>query len=115
MLHSLFPIPYSLFACSRGLLAALGGGAALDDAHDVGLLHDQEIFAIDLYLGARPFAEQHDVAGLPFGRDALAGIVERTRADGDDFAFLRLLLGGLGDADAAGGLLLFLHAAAQHA
>jgi hypothetical protein len=34
------------------------------DAHDVGLLHDQEFLAVDLDLGARPFAEQHPVTGL---------------------------------------------------
>src|SRR5262249_37941547 len=42
-------------------------------------------------------------------------LVEGTRADGDDFAFLRLLLGGVGDDDAAGGLLILLDAADDHA
>ena len=36
-------------------------------------------------------------------------------ADGDDFAFLRLFLGGVGDDDAAGGFLIFLDAADDHA
>src|SRR5260370_38137679 len=36
-------------------------GGAFDDAHDVGLLHDQEFLAIELHLGAGPLAEQHAV------------------------------------------------------
>src|ERR1700754_1595204 len=41
--------------CLRSLLA---GGGALDDTHDVGLLHDQKVFALDLDFGARPLAEK---------------------------------------------------------
>src|ERR1700753_148546 len=41
---------------------ALGGlllrSAAFDDAHDVGLLHDQELLTIQLHFGAGPLAEQ---------------------------------------------------------
>ena len=49
------------------------------------------------------------------GGDALAVVVERAGADGDDFAFLRLLLNGVGDDDAAGGLLILFDAADDHA
>src|ERR1700751_5357409 len=42
----------------------LGGGDAFDDAHDVGLLHDEELLAVDLDFGAAPLAEQDPVAGL---------------------------------------------------
>jgi hypothetical protein len=41
--------------------------ALVDDAHDVGFLHDQKVFAVDLDLGSRPFAEQDEVAGLRRG------------------------------------------------
>ncbi len=88
---------------------------ALDDAHDVGLLHDQEVLAVDLDLGARPLAEQDAVADLDVERDELAGLVAGAGADGDDLAFLRLLLGGVGNDDAAGGLLFGLDAADDHA
>ena len=88
---------------------------AFDDAHDVGLLHDEELLAVDLDLGARPLAEQDAVAGLDVERDELAGFVAGARADGDDLAFLRLLLGGVGNDDAAGGLLFGLDAANDHA
>ena len=54
--------------------------------------------------------------GLDLERIALAGLlVQQARADRDDFAFLRLFLGGLGDDDAAGGLGVFLDAADDHA
>ena len=71
-------------AALSGLL--LGGAAALDHAHDVALLHDQEILAVDLHFGARPFAEQHGVADLQIDRDQLAALVAAAWADGDDFA-----------------------------
>src|SRR5215217_3817348 len=94
---------------SRGLL--LGGGGAFDDAHDVGLLHDQEILAVDAHFRAGPLAEQHAVAGLDIEGLDLAVLVARAGADGDDLALLRLLLGGIGNDDAALCLLLRLDAA----
>src|SRR5271166_2626704 len=64
---------------------ALGGGrGALDDAHDVGLLHDQEFLAIQLHLGAGPLAEQDAVLFLDVERHQLAGLVAGARADGED-------------------------------
>src|SRR5271154_7187407 len=91
----------------RGLAPA---DLLVEHAHDVGLLHDQELLAVDLDLGARPFAEQHAVADLDVDRDQLAGLVAATRADADDFALGRLFLGGVGDDDAAGGLFLGIDA-----
>src|SRR5215204_1291418 len=44
------------------------GDGLLDDAHDVGFLHDQEILTVDFDLGPRPLAEQHAVAGLEVDR-----------------------------------------------
>src|SRR5258708_29972721 len=87
---------------SGGLLL---GDALFDDAHDVALLHDQELFAVDLDLGARPFAEQHSVADLE-----LAGLVAAAGANRDHFALGGLFLGGVGNDDAAGGLLFGLDA-----
>src|SRR5205085_9352626 len=58
-----------------------------DHAHDVGLLHDQEVLAVKLHLRARPFAEQHAVAGVEVDRDQLAALVAPARADSDDLAF----------------------------
>src|SRR6478609_6091488 len=87
-----------------GLGGFLLRGGALDDAENVALLHDQEILAVDLDLGAAPLAEQHAVADLEIDRDQLAGLVAAARANGDDFALGGLFLGGVGDDDAASGL-----------
>src|SRR5438876_11723810 len=79
-------------------------------AHDVGLLHDQEFLAVELDLGARPFAEQHAVADLDVDRDQLAGLVAAARTDGDHLALGGLFLGGVRNDDAAPGLLFGVRA-----
>src|SRR6185312_5283430 len=104
----------AMFSVSRlsGLLL-LGG--LVDHAHDVGLLHDQEVLAIELDLGTRPFAEQDAVARLDIERMQGAALVARAGAGGDDFAFHRLFLRGVGNDDAAGGLRLLLDTTDQDA
>src|SRR5262249_37650295 len=87
----------------RGLLL---GDRLVDHAHDVGLLHDQEFLAVDLDLGAGPFAEQHAVADLDVDGNELAALVAAARTNRDHFALGRLLLRGVGNDDAAGGLLI---------
>src|SRR3979490_420824 len=86
-----------------GLL--LGGGKIGENAHDVALLHDQQLLAVELDLGARPFAEQHAVADLEVDRDQLAGLIKAARTDGGDFALRGLFLGTVRNDDAALGLL----------
>jgi len=44
------------------------GGGLVEHAHDVGFLHDNEVLAIELDLGARPLAEEHAVARLDVER-----------------------------------------------
>src|SRR5689334_25361399 len=92
-------------AASRGLLARL---EVDQHAHDVAFLHDQVFDAVELDLGARPFAEQHPVAGLDIDGNELARLVAAAGADGDDFALARLLLGIAGDDDSGSGLALGL-------
>src|SRR5215203_3297149 len=87
----------------RGLLL---GQRLVDHAHDVGLLHDQELLAVDLDLGAGPLAEQHAVADLEVDRNELAGFVAAAWAYGENLALRRLLLRGVWNDDAAGGLFL---------
>src|SRR4029077_17470939 len=77
------------------------GARSGDHAHDVGLLHDQEFLAVELDLGARPFAEQHAIAGFQVHRNKLAVFVTAAGAHGDDFALLRLLFVGVRNDDAA--------------
>src|SRR5512136_541208 len=95
------------FGCPRRAAASRGLLARLDvdqHAHDVAFLHDQILDAVELDLGAGPFAEQHPVAGRDIDRNELAGLVASAGADGDDFALARLLLGAVGDDDAGSGL-----------
>src|SRR4051794_5066768 len=82
----------------------------LQHAHDITLLHNEELLAVDLDLGAGPLAEQDAVARLQVDRHQLAGLIARAGADGDHFALLRLLGGGVGYDDAAGRLGLALDA-----
>src|SRR3546814_16072645 len=85
--------------------------SGLDDSEDVAFLHDQQVFTVDLDLGARPLAEQDLVAGLDVERRHLAVLGLGASPGGDDFAFLRLFLGGIGNDNAAGRLFLSLAAA----
>src|SRR5512132_1556294 len=96
-------------------LRELGLRLLFDDAEEIGFFHDQQLLAVDLDLRAGPLAEQHPVACLDVERDQLAILVAPTRADCDDFTFLRLLLRGVGDDDAALGLFFLLDALDDHA
>ena len=77
-----------------GLL--LGGGDVGENAHDVALLHDQQVRAVDLDFGARPFAEQHAVTDLDVDGNELAGLVTATGSNSDDLTLRGLFLGGIG-------------------
>src|SRR5882672_8701424 len=94
---------------------ACGDGIALDDAHDVRFLHDDELFPVDFDFGPRPFAEQHAVADLDVQRVNLAVLRTGARPDRDDLALGRLFLCRVGNEDPAGGLLILLDAADQDA
>ena len=64
-------------AQSGGLLLGLG----LDQhPHNVTLFHDEVLDAIELDLGARPFAEQDAVADPNVDGDELAALVAATKA-----------------------------------
>src|SRR5271169_6492109 len=82
------------------------GFASGDHAHDVRLLHDEEVVAVELHFRAGPLAEQHAVAGFHAHDDQLAVFVAAARTDGDNFALLRLLLYRVGNDDAALGFFL---------
>ena len=55
----------------------------LDDAENLFLAHDQELFAVDLDLGSRVFAKENLVAGLDVEREDLPLVVGFTFADRD--------------------------------
>src|ERR1700709_2641502 len=67
------------------------GGSAFDDAEQVALLHNQQLFAVELDLGARPLTEHHPVPGLHIQRDEGAGLVARAWAGSNDLTLHRLL------------------------
>src|SRR6266550_988798 len=102
----LLEFPVSVMRPKRLLL----GYCLLQHAHNVGLLHDQEILAVNLHLGAGPFAEQHAIALLEVDRNELAGLVAAARSDGNNLALRRLLLGAVRDEDAASGLGIGINA-----
>src|SRR3954451_11891424 len=80
------------------------GGSGLcsgQHAHDVGLLHDQQLLVVELNLSARPFAEQHAVADPDVDRDQLAGLVTAARTDRGNFTLRGFFLGAIGNDDAA--------------
>src|SRR3546814_8011974 len=64
----------------------------VDHAEDVAFLHDEQVLAVDLDLGPRPFAEKDPVAGFHGEFDEIAVVIARAETDGDDFAFLRHFL-----------------------
>src|SRR3954471_11831908 len=100
---------------NRISLAMVGVSLLLDHAEDVFLAHHQVFLPVDLDLGPGVLGEQHAVARLDVQSADLAVLEDLPVADGDDLAFDGLLLGGVGDDDAALGLLLLLHALDDHA
>src|ERR1700676_4322710 len=100
---------------SSRLCGFLRRGGPIDHTHDVGFLHDHEVLAIELDLGARPLSEQHAVADLDVEWVQLAILVAHAWANGDDFALHRLFLRRVGDENAPGGLRLRLDTADQDA
>src|SRR5687768_3138599 len=86
---------------------SVGLRVLLDHRQHVFLMHDEDFVGIlaVLELVAGPGGEEHLVAGLQLHRHAGAGLdAELAGADGEDHPALRLLLGGVGEQDAAGGL-----------
>ena len=92
----------------------LFGGAGHDAEHFF-LAHDDEIFAVQLDLGAGILAEQDAVAFFHIEGVDLALLINFALANGDDFALLGLVLRGVRDDDATAGGFSFFHATDQNA
>jgi hypothetical protein len=75
--------------------------SADDDRQDVASRQHEELVSAELHLGAAVLAVQHPVAHGDVERHAVAVVVDAAGADGDDFALLGLLLGGVGDDEAS--------------
>jgi hypothetical protein len=88
------------------------GSAAVDDAHDLGSLHDDQLLAVDLDLAPSPLAEEDTIASLDIERVNLAVFA---KSDRDDVAFHRFFLGGVGSDDPSRCLRLLRAAPHDHA
>src|SRR5271157_927063 len=111
---------WSVASCQKELQLAsdsyllVGGflvlGGAFQDAKDFFLAHDQEVFAVNLDLGAGVLAKQDAVAFLHIEREGFAFAVGLAPAHRDHFALLRLVLGAVGNDDSATGGFGFFNA-----
>ena len=72
--------------------------------------HNEEIFAIDFDFRSGIFSEQNMIAGLDVQGENFAFIVRLAFTDGDNFAFLGLFLGGVGDDNATTNGFAFFNA-----
>src|SRR5260221_10106486 len=88
------------------LLCGLARGFLLDHAQEIRLLHDHELFPVQLDLGAGPFAEQHAITDPDVERVDLAVLGASARTDREDLTLPRLFLRGVGNDDTARGLRL---------
>ena len=75
------------------------------NGEEVVFAHDEVFLTIDFDFAAAVLAEQDAIASLDVEGDDLAEFIAGTRAGGDDLAFHRLFLGGVGNDDPASGLL----------
>src|SRR3954471_24792131 len=98
------PGPANSPPCSVPLWCKLLG--SIDDREHVILAHDHQLLAVELDLGAGVAGEDDLVAFLDVERGALAVVEAAGVADGPGLATLGLLLGGVGEHDAALGLAL---------
>src|SRR5664279_3993384 len=83
-------------------------GRAFQDAENFFFTHNEEVVAVDLDFRTGILAEQNAIACLHVEREGFTLVVALASADGDHFAFLRLVFGTVGDDDATpGGFGLF--------
>src|SRR3954447_7695728 len=81
----------------------------LDLGEDIGLAKDEQVLPVDDDLGAAVLGVEDFLSLADVERDALlAHVIPAAVAHSDDLALLRLLLGGVGEDDAAGGRRLLL-------
>ena len=73
----------------------------VEHREDFVFAHDQILLAVELDFLAGILAEQDEVAGLHIQRNPGAVVLHLAVAHGDDFALLRLFLGGIRDDDPA--------------
>src|SRR5690606_26661384 len=85
-----------------------GDASLLGDGQHVALAQDQVLLSVKLDLGAAVLREDDAVTDLDLRRDPLAALEDPPGTDGDHLSLLRLLLGRVGQVDAALSPFLFL-------
>jgi len=118
LLWGVFQCWYIRYTCNRGLAECATGAAIrlLVDLSKKLVVPEQAVLLLaDLDGAAAELGNQDLVTGLDADGNAVAGLVERARADGEDLGLVQLLDGGLGQEDAACGLGLGLEALDEHA
>src|SRR5882762_11011038 len=81
---------------------------SVDDREHVAGGEDEVLLAVVLDLGAAVLGVDDDIADAHVHRDAVAVVIDPTRANRDDLALLGLLLRGVRDDDARRGRRLSL-------
>ena len=100
--HTGEPIPLDIAVGDNVVYSKYGGTEITVDGEDVAGVEDQHVLTVDRDLGAAVLAVHDLVADLHVDGDQLAGgLGALARAYGQDLALLRLLLGGVGDDQAA--------------
>src|SRR5580692_783608 len=115
--QNLGPHNLDVLSLSAGefFLAVGWRGGSGKDAEDFVFFHDDEVFAVNLDLGAGILAEQDAVVFMNCERESLALIVGAALAGRDDDALLWFVFCAVGDDDSASGGGSFLHATYQDA
>src|SRR5580765_6944852 len=90
-------------------------GPLNDDSENLFFANDHVLAVFDPHLGPGVLADEDPIAGLHLELDPFAAVVQTACSDGDDNAFHRLLLGCVGDDEAALRRLLGLHPLDQYA
>src|SRR6266478_4904490 len=86
-----------------------------DDSEDLVFADDHVLDVFDPDLGAGVLADEDPIASFHLECDPFSTVVQTANSDGDDPRLHWLLLGCVGDDDAALGRLLGLHPLDQHA
>src|SRR5260370_34966264 len=97
---------YSNVIRLAGLLGRLGG--RIQNAEDFILAHNHVLFAIQLDVAAGIFSEKDAISDFDVEWNQLPIFQALALPYGDNFAFLRLLFGRVGDDDSASNRFLLL-------
>src|SRR6476619_1639574 len=105
----------NLTSLAAMVVSSGNGLSVVHDGHDVFFAHHENLVALDANRGAGVLAEQDLVADLDVDGDKLAVLVLLAGSDGEDFALVGFLGGGIGNDDAGCRLTLFFEALDDHA